>query len=103
MMSLLGNQQRIFNYLLKQQVLGRYVPSYLLFPPQYPEPSSGHGISIGSIASDHDVSDVTISGNTVTNSVNGLRIKTDYGATDASGKDLLSTLDFQSLTHILVT
>lgn len=50
--------------------------------------SGGHGISIGSIASDHSVSDVTISGNTVTSSVNGLRIKTDYGATDASVTDI---------------
>jgi len=50
--------------------------------------SGGHGISIGSIASDKTVSDVTISGNTVTSSQNGLRIKTDYGATDASVTDV---------------
>ncbi|KZP10503.1 glycoside hydrolase family 28 protein [Athelia psychrophila] len=49
----------------------------------------GHGISIGSIASDKAVSGVTISGNTITDSVNGLRIKTVYGATDASVKDVV--------------
>ncbi|KZP09158.1 glycoside hydrolase family 28 protein [Athelia psychrophila] len=51
--------------------------------------SGGHGISIGSIASDKAVSGVTISGNTITNSVNGLRIKTDSGATDASVTDVV--------------
>jgi polygalacturonase len=44
----------------------------------------GHGISIGSITTGKTVSDVTISGNTVSSSANGLRIKTTYGATDAS-------------------
>ncbi|KZP02628.1 glycoside hydrolase family 28 protein [Athelia psychrophila] len=51
--------------------------------------SGGHGISIGSIASDKVVSGVTISGNTITASVNGLRIKTDSGATDASVTDVV--------------
>nr|BAH14957.1 endopolygalacturonase 1 precursor [Agroathelia rolfsii] len=46
--------------------------------------SGGHGISIGSVKSDHNVESVTISGNTVTDSANGLRIKTVYGATDAA-------------------
>ncbi|KIY42978.1 glycoside hydrolase family 28 protein [Fistulina hepatica ATCC 64428] len=46
--------------------------------------SGGHGISIGSIASDKAVSDVTISGNTVTDSMYGLRIKVDSDADDAS-------------------
>ncbi|KAG7443934.1 polygalacturonase [Guyanagaster necrorhizus] len=46
--------------------------------------SGGHGISIGSIASDATVSDVTISGNTVTDSMYGFRIKVDATATDAS-------------------
>jgi polygalacturonase len=46
----------------------------------------GHGISIGSISSGSIVSDVTISNNTVTDSFYGLRIKTDEGATDASGQ-----------------
>ncbi|KAJ7213530.1 polygalacturonase [Mycena pura] len=46
--------------------------------------SGGHGISIGSIASDHSVSNVKIARNTVTNSVYGLRIKVDANASDAS-------------------
>ncbi|KAJ7478728.1 pectin lyase fold/virulence factor, partial [Mycena galericulata] len=39
--------------------------------------SGGHGISVGSITSGVTVSNVQITGNTVTSSVNGLRIKTD--------------------------
>ncbi|EIM87418.1 polygalacturonase [Stereum hirsutum FP-91666 SS1] len=50
--------------------------------------SNGHGISIGSIASDKTVSGVTISGNTVTNSMYGMRIKVDADATDASVSDV---------------
>ncbi|KIY66923.1 glycoside hydrolase family 28 protein [Cylindrobasidium torrendii FP15055 ss-10] len=50
--------------------------------------SGGHGISIGSIASDKVVSGVTISGNTVEKSTNGLRIKTIYGATGGSVSDI---------------
>jgi len=46
--------------------------------------SGGHGISVGSIASGVVVSGVTISSNTVTNSVNGLRIKTDATASGSS-------------------
>ncbi|KAK0463966.1 glycoside hydrolase family 28 protein [Desarmillaria tabescens] len=46
--------------------------------------SGGHGISIGSIASDKSVSDVTISGNTVTDSMYGFRIKVQASATSAS-------------------
>ncbi|KAK0456780.1 glycoside hydrolase family 28 protein [Armillaria borealis] len=46
--------------------------------------SGGHGISIGSIASDKSVTDVTISGNTVTDSLYGLRIKVDASASSAS-------------------
>lgn len=46
--------------------------------------SGGHGISIGSISSDATVSGVIIQGNTITNSDNGLRIKTKADATDAS-------------------
>ena len=37
--------------------------------------SGGHGISIGSISDDKVVSGVTISGNTVTDSMYGMRIK----------------------------
>nr|BAH29710.1 endopolygalacturonase 2 precursor [Agroathelia rolfsii] len=50
--------------------------------------SGGHGISIGSIAAGKTVSNVKVTGNTVSNSANGLRIKTIYGATDASVSDI---------------
>lgn len=45
--------------------------------------SGGHGISIGSVGGrdDNDVANVYIAGNTVTDSDNGLRIKTVYDAT----------------------
>jgi len=45
--------------------------------------SGGHGLSIGSVGGrdDNDVSDINISSSTVTNSQNGVRIKTVYGAT----------------------
>ncbi|KAK4702516.1 pectinesterase, partial [Phenoliferia sp. Uapishka_3] len=46
--------------------------------------NGGHGISIGSIKTGKNVKGVTISGNTVTASSNGLRIKTYVGATSAS-------------------
>ncbi|KAF7984137.1 hypothetical protein HWV62_16780 [Athelia sp. TMB] len=50
--------------------------------------SGGHGISIGSIATGKAVSDVKITGNTIEASVNALRIKTVYDATDASVTDV---------------
>ncbi|KAL8277851.1 hypothetical protein RQP46_009670 [Phenoliferia psychrophenolica] len=46
--------------------------------------NGGHGISIGSIKTGKNVDGVKITGNTVTASANGLRIKTYVGATDAS-------------------
>ncbi|KAJ7912349.1 pectin lyase fold/virulence factor [Mycena leptocephala] len=46
--------------------------------------SGGHGISVGSISSGVTVSNVQITGNTVTSSVNGLRIKTDATATGST-------------------
>ncbi|KAJ6526726.1 glycoside hydrolase family 28 protein [Mycena capillaripes] len=46
--------------------------------------SGGHGISVGSITSGVAVSNVQITGNTVTSSVNGLRIKTDATATGST-------------------
>ncbi|KAK7453279.1 hypothetical protein VKT23_011955 [Stygiomarasmius scandens] len=46
--------------------------------------SGGHGISIGSVASDTIVSDVHITGNTVSNSMQCFRIKTDADATESS-------------------
>ncbi|THV03470.1 pectin lyase-like protein [Dendrothele bispora CBS 962.96] len=46
--------------------------------------SGGHGISVGSIDSDTVVSNVQITGNTVSNSMQCFRIKTDATATDSS-------------------
>ncbi|KAJ7708077.1 glycoside hydrolase [Mycena rosella] len=46
--------------------------------------SGGHGISVGSISGDTTVSNVQITGNTVTSSVNGLRIKTDATASGST-------------------
>jgi len=46
--------------------------------------TGGHGVSIGSIASNAVVNGVTISGNTITNNGQALRIKTDANATGAS-------------------
>lgn len=45
--------------------------------------SGGHGLSIGSVGGrdDNTVQDVTISNSAITNSQNGVRIKTVYGAT----------------------
>ncbi|KAH6712808.1 putative endo-polygalacturonase [Leptodontidium sp. MPI-SDFR-AT-0119] len=45
--------------------------------------SGGHGLSIGSVGgrTDNDVSDVTISSSSVSDSANGIRIKTVSGAT----------------------
>ncbi|ORY88348.1 endo-polygalacturonase PG1 [Leucosporidium creatinivorum] len=50
--------------------------------------NGGHGISIGSIKTGKNVKGVTISNNIVTNSQQGLRIKTYVGATDASVSDV---------------
>ncbi|KEP44935.1 endo-polygalacturonase [Rhizoctonia solani 123E] len=46
--------------------------------------TGGHGISVGSIASGSTVSTVRITGNTITNNVQALRIKTDANATSGS-------------------
>lgn len=50
--------------------------------------SGGHGMSIGSIASGKTVSGVTFSGNTVTDSMYGTRIKVDADATSGSVSDV---------------
>ncbi|PCH36460.1 glycoside hydrolase family 28 protein [Wolfiporia cocos MD-104 SS10] len=50
--------------------------------------SGGHGMSIGSIASGKTVSSVTFSGNTVTDSMYGIRIKVDADATSGSVSDV---------------
>ncbi|KIP07777.1 glycoside hydrolase family 28 protein [Phlebiopsis gigantea 11061_1 CR5-6] len=46
--------------------------------------SGGHGISIGSITSDVTVSGIVISGNTISNSQQALRIKTDASASGST-------------------
>ncbi|TRM56152.1 glycoside hydrolase family 28 protein [Schizophyllum amplum] len=46
--------------------------------------SGGHGISVGSISADKTVDTVTITGNTVSNSMYGTRIKVKASATSAS-------------------
>ncbi|KAI0045654.1 glycoside hydrolase family 28 protein [Auriscalpium vulgare] len=46
--------------------------------------SGGHGISIGSITSNVVVNDITVSDNTITNSDQAIRIKTDSTATNSS-------------------
>ncbi|CCO36549.1 hypothetical protein RSOLAG1IB_08532 [Rhizoctonia solani AG-1 IB] len=46
--------------------------------------TGGHGISIGSVDSGSVVSNVHITGNTITNNVQALRIKTDASATSGS-------------------
>ncbi|QRW25501.1 polygalacturonase [Rhizoctonia solani] len=46
--------------------------------------TGGHGISIGSIASGSNVSNIRITGNTITNNVQALRIKTDANAKSGS-------------------
>ncbi|KAJ3211240.1 hypothetical protein HDU82_006333 [Entophlyctis luteolus] len=51
--------------------------------------SGGHGISIGSVASGAVVDTVTVSGCTVIDSENGVRIKTDYGATSGSVSNII--------------
>jgi len=57
--------------------------------------SGGHGMSIGSIggSSNNDVNNVTISSSTVTNSENGIRIKTNYNTTGS-----VSNVKFQDIT-----
>ncbi|TFK54345.1 endo-polygalacturonase PG1 [Heliocybe sulcata] len=50
--------------------------------------SGGHGISIGSVKDDATVSGITISGNTITNNDQALRIKTYNTATGSSVSDV---------------
>ncbi|KAJ6527689.1 glycoside hydrolase family 28 protein [Mycena capillaripes] len=51
----------------------------------------GHGISIGSIASNVVVNNVHITGNTVMNNTNGLRIKTDATSTASTVSNVVYT------------
>ncbi|KAA8912990.1 endopolygalacturonase [Sphaerosporella brunnea] len=57
--------------------------------------SGGHGVSIGSVGgrSDNVVQGVTVSGTTVVNSDNGIRIKTVYGATGS-----VSDINYTNIT-----
>ncbi|KAJ3003246.1 hypothetical protein HKX48_001854 [Thoreauomyces humboldtii] len=50
--------------------------------------SGGHGISVGSIRSNTQISKVTVTNAQVMNAANGLRIKTIAGATSASVSDV---------------
>ncbi|KAG9051248.1 hypothetical protein FS837_010535 [Tulasnella sp. UAMH 9824] len=61
--------------------------------------SGGHGISIGSISSSVTVSDIYITGNTVTNSDNGLRIKMDADATGSTVSGIYYTGNTLSTIH----
>ncbi|KAF8307183.1 polygalacturonase [Clavulina sp. PMI_390] len=66
----------------------------------------GHGISIGSIASDKTVSGVKIANNVVSDSMYGLRIKVDSDASDASVSDVTyegNTVSGISKYGILIT
>ncbi|KAG9051249.1 hypothetical protein FS837_010536 [Tulasnella sp. UAMH 9824] len=61
--------------------------------------SGGHGISIGSISSDAVVNGVYIIGNTVTDSDNGLRIKTKADATGATVSGIYYTGNTVNTIH----
>ncbi|KAJ3211239.1 hypothetical protein HDU82_006332 [Entophlyctis luteolus] len=61
--------------------------------------TGGHGISIGSVASGAVVDSITVSNCTVSNSANGVRIKTDYGATSGS----VSNIVYKDITLSNVT
>ncbi|KAJ3334943.1 hypothetical protein HDU83_000760, partial [Entophlyctis luteolus] len=49
----------------------------------------GHGISIGSVQSGSVVNGVTVSGCSISDSENGVRIKTEYGATSGSVSNII--------------
>ncbi|KAJ3212084.1 hypothetical protein HDU83_004740 [Entophlyctis luteolus] len=51
--------------------------------------TGGHGISIGSVANGVTIDSVTVSGCTISNSANGVRIKTDYGNTSGSVSNII--------------
>ena len=59
----------------------------------------GHGLSIGSIGEkpSNDVSDVTLTGITITNSMNGFRIKTIQGATGSVSNIKVSDLNMKNI------
>lgn len=62
--------------------------------------SGGHGLSIGSVGgrSDNTVQDITISDSVITNSQNGVRIKTVYGATGSVSGVTYSGITLSGIT-----
>ncbi|OTB05380.1 glycoside hydrolase family 28 protein [Hypoxylon sp. CI-4A] len=62
--------------------------------------SGGHGLSIGSVGgrSNNDVSNVVISGSTIANSQNGVRIKTVYDATGSVKNVTYSDITLSNIT-----
>ncbi|KAI0850134.1 glycoside hydrolase family 28 protein [Daldinia vernicosa] len=62
--------------------------------------SGGHGLSIGSVGgrTDNDVSNVVISSSTISNSQNGVRIKTVYGATGSVNNVTYSGITLSNIT-----
>lgn len=62
--------------------------------------SGGHGLSIGSVGGrdNNDVSNVLISSSTVTNSQNGIRIKTVYGATGSVSGVIFKDITLSGIT-----
>ncbi|SJL13829.1 uncharacterized protein ARMOST_17277 [Armillaria ostoyae] len=65
--------------------------------------SGGHGISVGSISTGKTVTDVTISGNTVTNSMYGLRIKVKAEATSAKVSGITNTISGITKYGVLIS
>ncbi|KAI0121526.1 glycoside hydrolase family 28 protein [Hypoxylon sp. NC0597] len=62
--------------------------------------SGGHGLSIGSVGgrSDNDVSNVVISNSSISNSQNGVRIKTVYDATGSVSNITYSDITLSNIT-----
>jgi polygalacturonase len=62
--------------------------------------SGGHGLSIGSVGgrSDNTVQDITISNSAISNSQNGVRIKTVYGATGSVSGVTYSGITLSGIT-----
>nr|6KVH_A Chain A, endo-polygalacturonase [Evansstolkia leycettana] len=63
--------------------------------------TGGHGLSIGSVGgrSDNTVKNVTIEHSTVTNSQNGVRIKTVYGATGSVSEVTYSNIQMSGIAN----
>ncbi|MCJ1376910.1 hypothetical protein MMC20_008155 [Loxospora ochrophaea] len=63
--------------------------------------SGGHGLSIGSVGGrdDNTVSNVKIASSKISNSQNGVRIKTVYGATGSVSAITYSDIQLSNITH----